>query len=78
VGAVDVLAAEASDVVFCPLSAAEGLIAAAGERLGCQLLVSGEPGIDVSRAEKVGARGFVGSPVDIDMLVHGLRRLMRA
>jgi len=68
---------EASEdlVVVAPLPSAEAL----GQRLKAQLLVAGkEPELELMRAQAVGARGFVAAPVDPDLLMRAVRRLLRS
>lgn len=68
---------EASEdmVVVSPLPSAEAL----GQRLKAQLLVAGkEPGLELMRAQAVGARGFLAAPVDQELLLRAVRRLLRA
>jgi len=68
---------EASEdmVVVTPLPSAEAL----GQRLKAQLLVAGkEPELELMRAQAVGARGFVAAPVDPDLLMRAVRRLLRS
>jgi type IV pilus assembly protein PilB len=62
-------------VVVSPLPSAEAL----GQRLKAQLLVAGkEPELELMRAQAVGARGFVAAPVDPDLLMRAVRRLLRS
>jgi type IV pilus assembly protein PilB len=62
-------------VVISPLPSAEAL----GQRLKAQLLVAGkEPEMELMRAQALGARGFVTAPVDPDLLMRAVRRLLRS
>jgi type IV pilus assembly protein PilB len=61
-------------VVVSPLPSVESL----GERLKAQLLVAGkEPELELMRAQSVGAKGFLAAPVDPDLLLRAVRRLLR-
>jgi type IV pilus assembly protein PilB len=37
-----------------------------------------EPELELMRAQTVGARGFVAAPVDPDLLLRAVRRLLRS
>jgi type IV pilus assembly protein PilB len=62
-------------VVISPLPALEEL-----ERLPrSQLLVAGkEPERDVMRAQALGARGFLAAPLDTDLMLRAVKRLVNA
>ncbi|MGZ3459728.1 MAG: GspE/PulE/PilB domain-containing protein [Archangium sp.] len=70
-----VLAADERAVVLSPLPSLEAL----GRRLRAQLLVAGKvPELDVLRAQALGARGFLAAPLDTDLMLRAVRRLLRA
>lgn len=71
----EVYAAGRDAVVVAPLPALEALHG----RLRAQVLAAGKrPESDLARAQAVGARGFVASPVDEALLTRAVRRLRRA
>jgi type IV pilus assembly protein PilB len=71
----EVLAAGAGAVVLAPLPSLESL----GQRTRAQLLVAGKaPELDLPRAQALGARGFLAAPLDADLLLRAVRRLLRA
>ena len=73
--ALEVMGSKPSDVVFAPLGAIEELLPS-GARVQGQLLVQGHhPESDFERAAQVGARGFLGSPLDDELLLRAMRRL---
>jgi type IV pilus assembly protein PilB len=73
--AAEVAVASEDMVVVSPLPSAEAL----GRRLTAQLLVAGkEPEVELMRAQAVGARGFVAAPVDPDLMLRAVRRLLRS
>jgi hypothetical protein len=70
----EVLAAGEGMVVLAPLPSLEAM----GQRARAQLLVAGKaPELDLPRAQALGARGFLAAPVDADLLVRAVRRLLR-
>jgi type IV pilus assembly protein PilB len=70
----EVLAAHESAVVLAPLPSLEAL----ERRPRAQLLVAGkEPEQDVLTAQALGARGFLAAPLDTDLLLRAVRRLVR-
>ncbi len=70
----EVLAAHESAVVLAPLPSLEAL----ERRPRAQLLVAGkEPERDVLTAQALGARGFLAAPLDTDLMLRAVRRLMR-
>ncbi|EPX63533.1 GspE domain protein [Cystobacter fuscus DSM 2262] len=75
VGEERLLSASDHAVVLSPLPALEEL-----ERLPrSQLLVAGkEPERDVMRAQALGARGFLAAPLDTDLLLRAVKRLVKA
>ncbi|WP_395856123.1 hypothetical protein [Cystobacter fuscus] len=75
VGEERLLSAGDDAVVLSPLPALEEL-----ERLPrSQLLVAGkEPERDVMRAQALGARGFLAAPLDTDLLLRAVSRLVKA
>jgi type IV pilus assembly protein PilB len=70
-----VLAADERAVVLAPLPSLEAL----RRRPVAQLLVAGKvPELDVVRAQALGARGFLAAPLDTDLMLRAVRRLLRA
>ncbi|HZH78561.1 MAG TPA: hypothetical protein VEY88_21210 [Archangium sp.] len=70
----DVLAADEGSVVLAPLPSLEAL----EQRTRAQLLVAGKvPEVDVTRAHALGARGFLAAPLDTDLMLRAVRRLLR-
>jgi type IV pilus assembly protein PilB len=70
----DVLAADEGSVVLAPLPSLEAL----EQRTRAQLLVAGKvPEVDVTRAQALGARGFLAAPLDTDLMLRAVRRLLR-
>ncbi|WNG62391.1 general secretion pathway protein GspE [Archangium gephyra] len=70
-----VLAANARAVVLAPLPSLEAM----GRRPVAQLLVAGKvPELDVVRAQALGAKGFLAAPLDTDLMLRAVRRLLRA
>jgi type II secretion system (T2SS) protein E len=70
-----VLAAGEGAVVLSPLPSLEAL----GRRPRAQLLVAGKvPELDVVRAQALGARGFLTAPLDTDLMLRAVKRLMRS
>ncbi len=75
VSATEVRAAGADQVVVSPLPAMEAL----SERVRARLLVAGKaPEQELGRAQAVGARGFLAAPVDPELLLRAVRRLLHA
>jgi CheY-like chemotaxis protein len=72
---LETLHTTASDLVFAPVQAMEGLLA--GEaRIGGTLLLSGSSDDeDLARAHRIGAKGYVANPLDGYMLLRAIRRL---
>ncbi|PTL77141.1 general secretion pathway protein GspE [Vitiosangium sp. GDMCC 1.1324] len=69
-----VLAAGEGAVVLSPLPSLEVL----EQRPRAQLLVAGKvPELDVVRAQALGARGFLVAPLDTDLMLRAVKRLMR-
>jgi hypothetical protein len=69
-----VLSAGEGAVVLSPLPSLEAL----GARARAQLLVAGKaPERDLPRAQALGARGFLAAPLDADLLLRAVRRLLR-
>ncbi|HEX5748041.1 MAG TPA: hypothetical protein VFZ09_17500 [Archangium sp.] len=70
-----VLAADERAVVLAPLPSLEAM----RRRPVAQLLVAGKvPELDVERARALGARGFLAAPLDTDLMLRAVRRLLRA
>jgi type IV pilus assembly protein PilB len=69
-----VLAAGEGAVVLSPLPSLEAM----ARRPRAQLLVAGKvPELDVVRAQALGARGFLAAPLDTDLMLRAVKRLMR-
>lgn len=70
-----VQAADERAVVLAPLPSLEAL----RRRPVAQLLVAGKmPELDVVRAQALGARGFLAAPLDTDLMLRAVKRLLRA
>jgi type II secretion system (T2SS) protein E len=68
-----VLAADERAVVLAPLPSLEAM----RRRPVAQLLVAGKvPELDVLRAQTLGARGFLAAPLDTDLMLRAVRRLL--
>lgn len=70
------LAATEADVVVAPLPAIEALAAAGACPQGSIIVAVKSPESDLARAQRVGARGYLATPVDSDLLVRAVRRCM--
>ncbi|HLL82074.1 MAG TPA: hypothetical protein VK420_05460, partial [Longimicrobium sp.] len=71
---LEVLHMDASDTVFAPIQAMEGLLA--GElRVAGSLLVHDIAEDGFERARRLGAKGFVANPLDAELLVRAIRRV---
>ncbi len=71
----EVLAADERAVVLAPLPSLEAM----EQRPRAQLLAAGKvPEQDVERARALGARGFLAAPLDTDLMLRAVRRLLRA
>lgn len=67
----------AHDIVIAPIPAMEALHQS-GARPSGQYLAAGKmPEVDVARAHRLGAQGFVVAPLDNELLVRSIRRLQR-
>ncbi|WP_224240552.1 GspE/PulE/PilB domain-containing protein [Hyalangium gracile] len=74
VSAAEVREAGEDTVVVSPLPAVEAL----GQRLVARLLVAGKaPEQELKRSQAVGALGFLAAPVDPELLLRAVRRLLR-
>jgi type IV pilus assembly protein PilB len=74
VSAEQIRDASADAVVVSPLPSVEAL----GERGHARLLVAGKsPEQELKRSQAVGALGFLAAPVDPELLVRAVRRLLR-
>ncbi|XXF78151.1 general secretion pathway protein GspE [Myxococcaceae bacterium GXIMD 01537] len=70
----EVLAAGEGAVVLAPLPSLEAL----RQPTRAQLLVAGKaPERDLPRAQALGARGFLEAPLDADLMLRAVRRLLR-
>ena len=72
---LEVMHTHASDIVFAPVQAMEGLLAGEGRIAGTLLLSGSSEGQDLERAHRLGARGYVANPLDGELLVRAVRRL---
>jgi len=74
VSADEVREARGNTVVVSPLPSMEAL----GQRVSARLLVAGKaPEQELKRSQAVGALGFLAAPVDPELLVRAVRRLLR-
>lgn len=72
--AAEVLLAGGEAVVVAPLPAMEAL----GRRVAARVLVAGHtPEQELTRAQEVGALGFLAAPVDPELLLRAVHRLLR-
>jgi type IV pilus assembly protein PilB len=72
--AAEVRAARENAVVVSPLPSLEAL----GQRVAARLLVAGkDPENELKRAQAVGALGFLAAPVDPELMLRAVRRLLR-
>lgn len=72
--ATEVLQAGGDSVVVSPLPSLEAL----GQRVDARVLVAGHaPEQELKRAQAVGALGFLAAPVDPELLLRSVRRLLR-
>ncbi len=73
-GALEVLGCRPDDVVVSPLPAVESLLN--GQHCHALLVVAGnDPDTDLERARRLGARGFLAAPLDVELLLRAVRRL---
>ncbi|NTX63355.1 general secretion pathway protein GspE [Myxococcus sp. CA051A] len=69
----ELLASSEMQVVVTPLPSLEAL----GCKVPAQVVVAGKtPEVDLPRAQAVGARGFLAAPVDPDLLLRAVRRMV--
>jgi len=72
--ATEVLLAGGDSVVVSPLPSLEAL----GQRVDARVLVAGHaPEQELKRSQAVGALGFLAAPVDPELLLRAVRRLLR-
>jgi hypothetical protein len=72
--ATEVLLASGDSVVVSPLPSLEAL----GQRVDARVLVAGHaPEQELKRSQAVGALGFLAAPVDPELLLRAVRRLLR-
>jgi hypothetical protein len=75
---LEVAASGPSDVVLAPRLSLEDLLPS-GSKLSCNLILEGEASeADLEYARGVGARGFVTSAMDTELLVRAIRRFLPA
>ncbi|HYI00528.1 hypothetical protein [Hyalangium sp.] len=72
--AAEVRGASEDTVVVAPLPSLEAL----GQRVAARVLVAGKaPELELRRSQAVGALGFLAAPVDPELLLRAVRRLLR-
>ena len=74
----DVIKSRREDVVVSPLPAMEALVAGGGSFQGQLVVAVKSPEGDLVRAQSLGAKGYVATPVDKDLLLRAIRRCRRA
>ena len=67
----------AHDIVIAPIPAIEALWQSGGRPSGQYLAAGKMPEVDVARAQRLGAQGFVVAPIDNELLVRSIRRMQR-
>jgi CheY-like chemotaxis protein len=72
---LEVMHTTASDIVFAPVQAMEGLLAGEARIAGALLLSGSSNDEDLERAHQLGAKGYVANPLDDELLLRALRRL---
>jgi type IV pilus assembly protein PilB len=72
---LEVMHTTASDIVFAPVQAMEGLLAGEARIAGAMLLSGTSEDEDLERAHRIGARGYVANPLDGELLLRAIRRL---
>ncbi len=72
---LEVMHSSASDIVFAPVQAMEGLLAGEARIAGALLLSGTSTDEDLERAHQLGARGYVANPLDDELLLRAIRRL---
>jgi len=72
---LEVMHTTASDIVFAPVQAMEGLLAGEAHISGALLLSGSSDDEDLERAHQLGARGYVPNPLDGELLLRAIRRL---
>jgi type IV pilus assembly protein PilB len=68
------LAPTDDDVIVAPLPAMEALVAAGAHPKGSVIVAVKSPETDLPRAQRVGARGYLATPVDEELLARAVRR----
>lgn len=72
---LEVMHTTASDIVFAPVQAMEGLLAGEARIAGALLLSGTSTDEDLERAHQLGAKGYVANPLDGELLLRAIRRL---
>jgi len=72
---LEVMHTSASDIVFAPVQAIEGLLAGEASIAGALLLSGSSNDEDLERAHQIGAKGYVSNPLDGELLLRAIRRL---
>ncbi|WNG23657.1 general secretion pathway protein GspE [Cystobacter fuscus] len=72
---LETLHTTASDLVFAPVQAMEGLLAGEARIGGTLLLAGSSDDEDLARAHRIGAKGYVANPLDGYMVLRAIRRL---
>jgi type IV pilus assembly protein PilB len=72
---LEVMHTSASDIVFAPVQAMEGLLAGEAHIAGALLLSGSSDDEDLERAHRLGAKGYVANPLDGELLLRAIRRL---
>lgn len=72
---LEVMHTTASDIVFAPVQAMEGLLAGEARIAGALLLSGTSTDEDLERAHQLGARGYIANPLDDELLLRAIRRL---
>ena len=76
--AEDVIKSRPEDVVVSPLPAMEALVAGGAGFQGQLVVAVKSPEGDLIRAQSLGAKGYVATPVDKDLLLRAIKRCRRA
>lgn len=72
---LEVMHSTASDIVFAPVQAMEGLLAGEARISGALILSGTSTDEDLERAHQIGAKGYVSNPLDGELLLRAIRRM---